>query len=85
MDLIRVQNVHTLLFLRFWFQNLISGPLGYRVFRETGPRELNPTKPVPEVVEFCPAVWPDNQRGGLAGNSVAFLQELFSSLIDLVA
>ena len=59
MDLIRVQNVHTLLFLRFWFQNLISGPLGYRLFRETGPRELNPTKPVPEVVEFRPADWPD--------------------------
>ena len=30
---------HTLLFLRLWLQNMISGPLSYRVFRETGPRE----------------------------------------------
>ena len=26
----------TLLFLRLTFQNMISGPLSYRVFRETG-------------------------------------------------
>ena len=31
---------YTLRFLRLWFQNMISGPLSYRGFRETGPRPL---------------------------------------------
>ena len=29
--------VHTLVFLTPWFQNMISGPLSYRVFRESDP------------------------------------------------
>ena len=36
---------------------MISGPLSYRVFRETGPWELILTEPVPEEVEFRPADW----------------------------
>ena len=37
MDFIRVQNT-PYISGDFWFQNLISGPLIYRVFQETGPR-----------------------------------------------
>ena len=36
---------HALLFLRLWFQNMISGPLSYRVFRETGPCTLITSPP----------------------------------------
>ena len=41
------------------------------------PWELILTEPVPEVVEFHSADWAElpNQRGALAGNSVAFLRE----------
>ena len=38
MDFIRGQN--TLYSSRDWFQNMITGPLSYRGFRETGPRSL---------------------------------------------
>ena len=34
---LRWRSEHTLLFLRLWLQNMISGPLSYRDFRETGP------------------------------------------------
>ena len=35
---------HTLFFSRLWFQNMISGPSSYRVFRETGSWPFNLSK-----------------------------------------
>ena len=32
------------LFLRIWLQNMILGPLSYRVFRETGPKSRDTTR-----------------------------------------